>query len=176
VSFEVFTVVWLRIMVFWDVSLHRWVTGCLCFEGKYCPHYKGFNGLWRIPLKCWEPPAQQHSITFQKTGILKLYFTQVRHFLITRCWSDWYRIPGIRNCSGRTGLCRWVCCQTECFWIFHPQTPGYTGYVYANVTHYLCWNCKRRSLWLPKRDLTLLRLHCCSLIPLYFFPNFIIEL
>jgi hypothetical protein len=135
VNFEVFAVVWLRIMVFWDVALCHWVTGCLCSEGKYCLHYQGLNGLRRIPLKHWEPPTQQHSITSQKTGILNLYFTHLRYFLITRCWSDWCSISGIRNCSGRTGLCRWVCCQTKCLWVSHPQSPGYTGYVYVNVTH-----------------------------------------
>jgi len=119
---------------------------------------QGSNGLWRIPLKHWEPPAQQHSITSWKTGILKLYFTHWRHFLITRFWSYWYRIAGNRNCSGRTGLCHWVCCQTKCLWVSHPQIPGYTGYVYVNVTHFLCWNCERRSLWLLKTDLTVLRL------------------
>jgi hypothetical protein len=105
-----------------------------------------------------------------------MYFTHLRYFLITRCWSDWCCVPGIRNCSGRTGLCRWVCCQTKCLWVSHPQSPGYTGYVYVNVTHILCWNCEWKSVWLLQSNLTLLRLHCCSLIPSDFSPNFLTEL
>ena len=175
-NFEAFTVVWLRITVFWVVALCHCVTSCLCCEGKHCLHYQGLNALWRIPLQRWEPPAQQHSITSQKTGILNLYFIHLRYFLITRCWSDWYCIPGIRNCSGCIGLCHWVCCQTKYLWVSHPQTPSYTGYVYVDVTHVLCWNCKWRSLWLLQSDLILLRLHCCSLIPFDFSPNFIIKL
>ena len=88
-----------------------WLVACV-LKRSIALHYHGSNVLWRIPSKRWEPPAQQHSITSQRAGIIKLYFTHLRQFLITRCWSDWYRIPGIRNCSGRTGLRRWVCCQT----------------------------------------------------------------
>ena len=42
--------------MFWGVALHHLVTGCLCCEGEYCIHYQSLNGLWRLPLKQWEPP------------------------------------------------------------------------------------------------------------------------
>lgn len=164
-SLEVFTLVWLRILVFWDVLMCHWMTDSQCFEGKSCLCYQGSCGPWTMFLKHWGQPTQWHSITSWKTEILKLFFIHVRCVVINRCWSDWCCIPGIRNCSGSTGLCCWVCCQTKCFWVSHPQTAGYTGYVYINVIHFVCWNRECKSLWLvtvmlKSECITLLKLHC----------------
>lgn len=42
-NFEVFTVVWLRIIFFWDVMFYQWVSGYCYFEGTHYLHCLGLT-------------------------------------------------------------------------------------------------------------------------------------
>lgn len=104
-SFVIVQLFWFTFVMLWDVTLCHWVTGPQCFEVQYCRHYQCLTGPWRMPFKFWEPSVKQHSVTTLKMAILKLFFMHLKNFPIARCWSDWYCIAGIRNCSSCAGHC-----------------------------------------------------------------------
>lgn len=72
-----FSVLLLKIHVFWDVTLCRWVRCYQCFEESHCLHHQGSNiqeHPWRKshndPLKQGELLTQRHTVIPHNTWIL----------------------------------------------------------------------------------------------------------
>jgi hypothetical protein len=83
-TFGVFTVVSLRILCLWYVTLLCGVNASWCSDGTVCFHLQWLRGPWRrsltasnIFLNHWEPFTHWYSVTSQKTRILE--YSAYRH-------------------------------------------------------------------------------------------------
>jgi hypothetical protein len=89
VSSEVFTAVFLTTLVFWDVTLHGWVSGSRRFEGLCCLLYQGSIGARRI--------ARRNNIItvgFETVLVGLQNIRDVRPWILIVRYCDMFQLPG----------------------------------------------------------------------------------